>query len=115
VPRDILEITVGAEERQGMPNTKLGNQCIDCSNLNSYATTRVSQRGSLDVIITVRNQERHSGKPLENLAPCLRPRETLQQLLENEAGSEDGLPGAKGVGERGNLGDRLWRIPAQCQ
>jgi len=98
-----------------MPDAKLGNQCIDCSNLNSYATTCVSQRGGLDVIVTIWNQERHSGKPLENLGTCLRPREALQQLLENESGREDSLPAAKRVGKLGNLRNRLRRIPPQCQ
>jgi len=81
-----------------MPDAKLRNQRIDCSNLDSRSSTRVSQRRSLDVIISVRNQERHGGKPLENLSACLGPSETLQQLLENESGREDGLAGAKGVG-----------------
>ena len=115
VPRDVLEVVIGAEERQGVPDAKLGNQRIDGSHLNSCATTRVAQRGGLDVIITVRNQERHSGKPLENLGACLRSRETLQQLLENESGREDNLPVVEGVGEHGDLGDRLRCIPPQCQ
>ncbi len=113
--RDVFEVLIGAEERQVVPDTKLSNQHIDCSNLDSHATARVAQRRSLDVIISVRNQERHSGKPLENLGTCLGPSETLQQLLKNESGREDGLAGAKGVGKRGNLEDRLWRIPPQCQ
>jgi hypothetical protein len=115
VPCDVLEVAVGAEEREGMPNAKLSNECIDCSNLDSYATTRFSQRRSLDVIIPIRSQERHSGKPLENLGTCLRPRKTLQQLLENESGRENSLPSAESVGEHGNLWDRRRRIPPQCQ
>ena len=115
MPRNVLEVLIGAEEYQAVPDAKLGNQRIDCSNLNACATTRVAERCSLDVVISVRNQERYGGKPLENLGACLGPSETLQQLLENQSGREDGLPGAKGVGEGGNLGHRLRRVPTQCQ
>ena len=115
MPRDVLEVLIGAEEYQAVPDAKLGNQRIDCPYLNSRATTGVAERCSLDVVISVRNQERYGGKPLENLGACLGPSETLQQLLENQSGREDGLPGAKGVGEGGNLGHRLRRVPTQCQ
>jgi len=115
VPRDVLEVPVGAEKCQTVPDAKLRNQRIDRSSLNSCSTTRVSQRRRLDVIISVRNQERHRGKALENLAACLRPSETLQQLLENESGREDGLASPKAVSERRNLGHCLGRIPTQCQ
>lgn len=115
VPRDVLEVLVGAEKSQNVPDAQLRNQRIDCPNLNTHSTTRVSQRRSLDVIISVRNQEWHGGKPLENLGACLGPSETLQQLLENESSRENGLAGAKGIGERHNLGDHGGRIPTQCQ
>ena len=64
VPRDVLEVLIGAEKSQNVPDTKLRNERIDCHDLNTRSTTRVSQRRSLDVIISVRNQERHGGKPL---------------------------------------------------
>ena len=98
-----------------MADAKLRNQRIYCSNLNSRSTARVPQRRSLDVVISVRNQERHGGKPLENLGACLGPSETLQQLLENESSRKNGLAGAQGVGERENLGGRRGRVPTQCQ
>jgi|SRR5215469_2641948 len=115
MPRDVLEVLIGAEECQAVPDAKLGNQRIDRPNLNSCATTRVAERCCLDVVVSVRNQERYGGKPLENLSACLGPSEALQQLLENQAGREDGLAGAKGVRERGNLRHRLRRVPTQCQ
>ena len=86
-----------------MPDTKLGNKGIDCPYLNSRATTRVTERCGVDVVISVRNPEWYGGKPLENLGACLGPSETLQQLLENQSGGQDGLAGAKGVGRRRNL------------
>lgn len=98
MPRDVLEVLIGAEKSQNVPDTKLRNERIDCPDLNTRSTTRVSQRRSLDVIISVRNQERHGGKPLENLGACLGPSETLQQLLKNESSRENSLAGAKGVG-----------------
>jgi hypothetical protein len=115
VPRDALKVLIGAEESQSVPDAKLRNQRVDCPDLNSRSTTGVSQRRSLDVVISVRIQKRHGGKPLENLSACLGPSETLQQLLEHESSREDGLAGAKGVGERHDLGDRRGRIPTQCQ
>ena len=115
MPRNVLEVLIGAEECQAVPDAKLGNQRIDCPYLNSRATTGVAERCSLDVVISVRNQERYGGKPLENLGACLGPSETLQQLLENESGREDSLPAAKRVGKLGNLRNRLRRIPPQCQ
>jgi hypothetical protein len=39
-----------------VPDAKLRNQRIDRSGLNSCSTTRVSQRRSLNVIISVGNQ-----------------------------------------------------------
>jgi hypothetical protein len=98
VPCDALKVLIGAEKCQNVPDAKLRNQRIDCPNLDSCSTTPVSQRRSLDVIISVRSQERHCGKPLENLGACLGPGEALQQLLQNESSCENGLASAKGVG-----------------
>jgi hypothetical protein len=53
--RDVLEVLIGAEECKAVPDAKLGNQRINCPNLNSCATARVAQRGSLNVIIAIRN------------------------------------------------------------
>ena len=115
MPRDVLEVPVGAEKCQTVADAKLRNQRIDRSSLNSCSTTRVSQRRSVSVIISVRNQKRHGGKALENLGACLRPSETLQQLLENESSREDRLATAKAVSERRNLGHGLGRTTTQCQ
>ena len=98
-----------------MSNAKFRNQRINCSNLNSCATAYIPQCGCLNVIIAVRNQERYSGKPLENLGMRLRAGKTLQQFLQNKSRCEDGLASAEEFGERGNVGDRFRRIAPQSQ
>lgn len=115
MPREVLKVLIGAEECQAVPDAQLGDQRVNCSKLNSSATARVAQCGGLDVIIAIRNQERHSGKPLENLGMRLGSREPLQQLLKNEPGRENGFPCSKGVAESSDLGNRLRRIPPQSQ
>ena len=98
-----------------MADAELRDERINCPNLDSAAAARIAQRRGLDVIVPVRKQERHRGKPLEDLCTCLRSRETLQQLLENEPGSQDSFTPRKGVAEGEDLGARLRHIPPQCQ
>lgn len=112
---DVLEVLISAEERQAVAHTEFRYERINCTDLDSGASARVAQRCSLDVVVPVRNQKRHSGKALENLCTCLRSGEALQQLLENESGSENSFASGKGLSQSGNMRACLRRVPPKRQ
>lgn len=56
---DATEIVVSRQHCQLVVNAKLCQDGIDRSNLRSVATAPVSQLGCLDVIVAIRDQQRH--------------------------------------------------------
>jgi hypothetical protein len=52
----MVEILVGCEHRQLIPNAKLRQQRIYGPRLNTFTTTPVSQSSGMNVIVSVRDQ-----------------------------------------------------------
>ncbi len=85
------EVIVSGQQGQIMTYAKLSQQGVDRANLNSSSTTGVAQLGSIDMILSIRSDERQRGKPLDDVLARARTSKTLKQLLENEPGSHDDL------------------------
>ena len=72
-----------------MPDTELGQQCIDGSELHSVAATLVSKIRRADVILTVRLKHWYRGEALNDQIPILWSGKTLQQFLQDQAGGHN--------------------------
>ena len=61
------------------------------------AAARVPKVGRCDVVLAVRLDQRECSEALDDLCPCLRPAETLEQFLQDQAGRDDDVRTGKGV------------------
>jgi hypothetical protein len=69
-----------------MPQAKLCQQRIDRTDLKTSAAAFVSKFGGVDMIASLRYDHGECRKPIDDLRPVPRPGESLQKLLEHEAG-----------------------------
>jgi hypothetical protein len=86
-----FKIIVGRQHRQVMPDAQPSEKSVNRSDLDAAAATLVSQRCSFDVIIAIRYQQGHGGKPADDLVAGLGAGEPLQELLQDEAGGYERL------------------------
>ena len=108
--RDVAKIVVGRKHREVVSETKLREERIDRSGLDASAPAAIAQGGGFDVIRAIRHNERDRGEAIQYLRPCLRAQETLQELLENEACSENYLVSLDGPDKRLHLTRRRRRL-----
>jgi hypothetical protein len=85
----MLKVLVGREHCQLMTHTELRQQRVDGSDLDTLLTARSTQLGRLDVVVPIGNQQGKRSKVVDDLLLGPRSRETLQELLQNQAGAED--------------------------
>ena len=86
-----------------MPDTQLREKGVDRSDLDAAAAALVPQRRSFDVIIAIRRQQGHGRKATDDLIAGFGAGETLQELLQNEAGRYESLIVPKGLDQRRHL------------
>jgi hypothetical protein len=72
------KIAVCRNEGEAMPDAKLRNQCINGAKPDSRAPAAIAKLCSINVIPSVRHQQRQCGKLLEKLPACLWACKTLQ-------------------------------------
>jgi hypothetical protein len=82
----MFKVIVSREHCQIVTKAKLSQEGINRSNLLPGAPTNVSQLGGSDVIIAIRHDERHRGKPIQNLRTGPWTRKTLKKLLQDKPG-----------------------------
>ena len=87
-----------------MADAELGQDGINGSDLNARTPTRIANVRCCDVIVSVGLNQRQGSKALDDLGLCLRPREALKKLLQDEPGGNDDLVALECVFERLNLG-----------
>ncbi len=79
------EVFVCGEKHQIVPDGELCRQCINAAHPNTRLTTRISQRCSTDVIISIGLKQWQGGEAFDDLSLGLGTREPLQQLLQDNA------------------------------
>jgi hypothetical protein len=89
MPCGCLEVLVRGQQHKVVPSTELDQQRIDGSYLHTTATTGVADFRRFDVILTAWLKEGESKEAFHKLGARLRPREALQQFLDDEPGRED--------------------------
>jgi hypothetical protein len=90
---DAAEIAVGRQHGQVVAQAELRQQGIHRSDLHALATAMVPQRRGLNVILTIRHDQRQGRKPRDDLIPAPGTGKTLQQFLQHEASGEQRLAG----------------------
>ena len=87
-----MEVVVGRQQFEVVPETQLRQKRIDRSDLDSSAATFVAQGRGLDVILTIRHDQRQRRETVQDLIARLRASKPLQDFLQYEPGGVDGFP-----------------------
>lgn len=74
-----------------MPNTQLGDESVDGSDLDTLAATSVSQSSGFDVVVQVRSDDREQREGSDDLVSRLRTVEALKELLQDETRRDDDI------------------------
>src|SRR5688500_4579141 len=92
-----------------MTNAELREQRVDRGDLQTGAPATVHQLGSVDVILSLRSQRWHGREAVDDVLAGAWPGKSLQQLLQDEPGTDNGLPSFQGVAQGTHLrcGGRL--------
>ena len=85
----MLEVPVGAQQDKLVLDAKLGKKRIDRADLQAAAATVVAKVRRGNMIVSLWHDQRQSSKSIQNLLSRLGTVESLQDLLENQAGGED--------------------------
>ncbi len=81
----MLEIAVGAEHHQLVPDAKLREECVDRPDLKAAAAACIAKVRGGNVVFALRHDERQRGEPIEDLCSRLGAAESLEKLLEYQA------------------------------
>src|SRR5581483_5021851 len=68
---DPIKVFIAGEHRQVMADAQLGQQRVNRSDLRALPTAMVAERGGLNVILSVRHQQRDRGKPIQDQVATL--------------------------------------------
>lgn len=93
-----------------MSHAKPSDQGIDGAHLDAAAAAGIAQGSCLDMVLSVRNEERQRTKPGDDAVAGARPSNPLEQLLQDEARREDDFAVAQAPGEECNVGTGAWRV-----
>lgn len=104
--RDVLEVQIGGEQYELMPDTQLSNQRINRTGLNAALAALVSNLRCGDMIVPVRSEEGKGGEVFDDLQSSPGTRETLEQFLKYQPRRENPIPSLKRTNERAHL----WRV-----
>lgn len=96
-----------------MADAELCEQCVDGSDLHTSTAADVTKLGCIDVILPVRHQQGQSSESFNDLLASFGTGEPLQQLLQNEPGSQYRVAVFKGSQQSGYLRDRRRSITSQ--
>lgn len=110
-----MEGLVSRQQFEVMSQAEAGKQCVDGADLDAGPTTGVSQCGRLDVIVTVRDNQRQCGKALDDLIARAWAGESLQELLEDETRGVHRSAALKGGEQSRNLGNVGGRVAPQSE
>ena len=78
---DAAKVVVRRQHRKIPTEAKLGEESIDCADLNTATAAGVSQLRGFDVIPPLGSEQRQGGKPVDDLPAEPWPGKTLQQFL----------------------------------
>jgi len=97
VSRGVLEIAVSAEKLEIARDAELRDKRVDGAELHAGASTRVSEIGRRDVVVSTGLNIRQRSEPAANLGLRAVGQEPLKELLNDEAGGHDQVRRQRGT------------------
>jgi hypothetical protein len=108
----VLEIPVGAQHDELVPDAEPGQQGINRPDLKAASTTVVAKVCCRDVIFALGHDQRQRSESIKDLLSRFRAAESLQNLLKNQAGSENRSFVPKSAGQEVHAGMTIPLIPS---
>ena len=87
--RRVHKVFIGRQHRQLMVDGQLRQEGVNRAKLNTASTTGVPKFSSVDMIGTVRYEERKHGETFNDLRRRFGTAKPLQQLLEDDSRRKD--------------------------
>ncbi|MEF7616267.1 hypothetical protein V4F39_20300 [Aquincola sp. MAHUQ-54] len=109
------EVLVRREKREVVPNGELRKQSINGAHLNACSTTCIPQVGCANVIVSIWLEQWQGGESFDDLGLGFCARETLQELLQNQARRDDDIGPEQGIFEFLDLGFGSFYVAAKGQ
>ena len=91
VSRHELEVAIGREHDEAVPDTQLGEERIDRPDLDAAAAAGAAELGGLDVVGPVGHEQWQRCEAVDDGLASRGPAEALQQFLEHEPRREERL------------------------
>lgn len=109
----MLEIPVGTQHHEVVPDTELREECIDRSDLKAAPAALIAKFCSGSVVFALWHDERQGSEPIEDLRSRFRAVESLEKLLKNQTGGENRSFALKGIGQKVHARIAVMPVPAQ--
>ena len=87
-----------------MSDAELRDKCVDGTKLHASSSARVAKACCSNVVFTVRLEQCERRETFNYLLTCLGARESLQKLLQDEAGGNHDVRSGKRFLQRLNFG-----------
>ena len=85
------KILVGRQQCQCVAKAELREKCVYRADLEACTTASIAQFCGIDVVQSIRKEQRYGSKAVDDLLSCTRPREALKQLLQDDTRRDDGV------------------------
>ncbi len=101
--RGQYDVVVGRQQGKLVANAELRKDGIDRANLQTGATTAISQFRRIDVILAVGRQQGQGCETIDDVFARTRPGKSLQQFLQYQPGGKDRIATIQGCAQRAHL------------
>ena len=99
----VREVLVRGQQSAFIATAKLNGESVYGADLDAISSACVSDLRGAYVILPVWLDQRQCSKALHDRVLCLRPAETLEQLLQDQTGSDYRIGSVQRLAERDNL------------
>ena len=111
-PGEVLEIFVGTQHHELVPDAQSGEEGVDCPDLKAATTTVVAKICCGGVIFALGHNQRQRSESVQDLLSRFRAAESLQDLLKNQPCREDRSFLPKSFGQESHAGMTFGLITA---
>lgn len=100
----VNEVLICAQKNEVMPDAKLRNQSVDCSDLYTRSATHVSHTCRCRMVFAIRLKQSQRSKSLYDLFACLGSCKALKKFLQYKTSRHNDVGASKRILQRLHLG-----------
>ena len=108
--RSVMEVSVSGEHLQVVMEAQANEEGVDGPKLHAMAPAHISDVGSRNVIVAIRDDHREHREALHDRITGLGAAESLEQLLKDQPGGIDRLLGCQSLAQTATFGPIARRV-----